>query len=627
MNPRAIWSPHPGRTRAPLAVGLAALLVVAASPPPVSATLTSITTEPGSPTTCDSVMLVVAGNTPTPCYRIVRADLRGPVELPTMGPIPVYEIQVHLVLQETADPDSEACPTVIQPYRRSFDLGRLRPGSYRVRAIETLAGSEFTSPSQTDSLSASFDVRLTEGCPPPDRCYLLGFTPQAEGRVGTCDAIASPGGRGCAEITLVNGLPVGGVQTVLDVLPPGWPDVPPVDLHAVSVETTERAAGFQVAWTTEGSRTRILLYSASGASITAGRGPILRICYAVGSGVTPAVYAMRFGDTVVSDPGAHGLPPCPTFAEVVGRFCVGLPGCDLNGDGKGDILDVVRLVNCALAAPGSAEACPDSVAARADCNGDGRIDVRDVVCCVRKILDSGGIGTRDPRLLGEPTGIGFTGPVQWITPLSGRAELTVTPGPDFAGIDFAVVAASSGARIAGMRLAPGSGYQLESWIARDGRSARAMLLSLGQGAGAATVLLDLTPVFPSVGGALTLAGAQSATRLAQSMPTALGSTTATVPQAAAAPEAPSVGAARPNPFRDETEITYALPTAARATLRVYSASGRLVRTLVDSDMPAGVHRARWDGRDSSNRTVGSGIYFFRFSAGEVVRTHRMLRLR
>jgi hypothetical protein len=129
MNPRAIWSPHPGRTRAPLAVGLAALLVVAASPPPVSAALTSITTEPGSPTTCDSVMLVVAGNTPTPCYRIVRADLRGPVELPTMGPIPVYEIQVHLVLQETADPDSEACPTVIQPYRRSFDLGRLRPGS------------------------------------------------------------------------------------------------------------------------------------------------------------------------------------------------------------------------------------------------------------------------------------------------------------------------------------------------------------------------------------------------------------------------------------------------------------------------------------------------------------------
>jgi hypothetical protein len=626
MTPRAIWSPHPGRTRTLLAVGFAAFLVIAAAAPPVSATLTSVTTEPGSPTTCDSVMLVVAGNTPTPCYRIVRADLRGPVELPTMGPIPAYEIQVHLVFQESADPDSEACPAVIQPYQRSFDLGRLRPGSYWVRAIETLQGTEFPNPSQTDSLSASFDVRLSEGCPPPDRCYLLGFTRQADGRAGTCDVLASPGGTGCAEITLVNGLPVGGVQTVLDVLPPGWPDAPPVDIHAVSVEPTERAAGFQVAWTTEGSRTRILLYSATGASIGAGRGPIVRVCYAVGSRVTPTVYAIRFGDTVVSDPGAHGLPPCPTFAEVIGRFCVALPGCDLNGDGKGNILDVVHLVNCALAAPGSSEACPDSVAARADCNGDGPIDVRDVVCCVRRILDSGGFGTRDPRLLGEPTGIGFTGSVQWITPLSGRAELTVTPGPDFAGIDFAVVAASSGARIAGMRLASGSGYQLESSIAPDGTSARAMLLSLGQGAGAATVLLDLTPAFPSVGGALTLAGAHSATRLAQSMPTTLGSTTAPVPPVAA-PEAPSVGAARPNPFRDQTEITYALPAAARATLRVYSASGRLVRTLVDSDMPAGVHRARWDGRDSSNRTVGSGIYFFRFSAGEVVSTHRMLRLR
>ena len=130
MTPRAIWSPHPGRTRTLLAVGFAAFLVIAAAAPPVSATLTSVTTEPGSPTTCDSVMLVVAGNTPTPCYRIVRADLRGPVELPTMGPIPTYEIQVHLVFQESADPDSEACPAVIQPYQRSFDLGRLGPWAY-----------------------------------------------------------------------------------------------------------------------------------------------------------------------------------------------------------------------------------------------------------------------------------------------------------------------------------------------------------------------------------------------------------------------------------------------------------------------------------------------------------------
>lgn len=123
-----------------------------------------------------------------------------------------------------------------------------------------------------------------------------------------------------------------------------------------------------------------------------------------------------------------------------------------------------------------------------------------------------------------------------------------------------------------------------------------------------------------------LLGAQSATRLAQAMPTNVEAASAPVPETAA-PEAPSVMAPRPNPFRDGTEITYALPGAARATLRVYSASGRLVRTLVDTDMPAGVHRVRWDGRDPSGRIVGSGIYFFRFSADGVTRTERMLLLR
>ena len=225
----------------------------------------------------------------------------------------------------------------------------------------------------------------------------------------------------------------------------------------------------------------------------------------------------------------------------------------------------------------------------------GRVDRRarrDLLCAEDPRW--GGFGDSDPGgLPGEPTRIGFAGPVRWITSLTGRAELTITPGADFGGIDFAVVAGSSGARIAGVRLAPGTGYQLEARIAPDGTFARAMLLSMGAASGSATILVDLDPSLPSGGGgSLSLAGVRSATRLAQAMPTDVESASAPVPQTAA-PGAPSVEAARPNPFGDETEIAYALPTATRATLRVYSASGRLVRTLVDSEMPAGVHRARW----------------------------------
>jgi len=63
------------------------------------------------------------------------------------------------------------------------------------------------------------------------------------------------------------------------------------------------------------------------------------------------------------------------------------------------------------------------------------------------------------------------------------------------------------------------------------------------------------------------------------------------------------------------------------TLRVYDASGRLVRTLFEADMSAGVHRARWDGRDASDRKVGSGIYFFQLAANGATSTSRILLLR
>jgi hypothetical protein len=631
MTPRAIWSPHPSRARTLLVSGFIALAALVLAASPGSATLTSIKTMPASPTTCDSLILIIAGTTPDPCYAIVRADLDGPFELPTMGPIPAYEIRVRLVLQATVPPDSGACPTVIQPYRKAFPLSRLRFGSYRVRAVDYLVQAGSHSPWDSTALSSSFDVAIAEGCSPPESCVMLGFGPADP---NGCHGSALPGGRLSLPIAITNPVPVGGVQTIVapfqrDPLAGSAPADSHVVIWPVAVETTDRTAGFQIAWSVEGARIRVLLYSTSGVVIEPGQGPIFRVIYEVSPRAEKLTYLVRLEESIVADSLGHSLFNCPTFrfAEEVGRLCIMGPGCDLNGDGSSDILDVVQLVNCALAYPENTSACPDTVAARADCNGDGSIDVRDVICCVRKILGLGEFGSWDPGGSGDPTRIGFAGPVQWITPLTARAEVTVAPGADFAGIDFAVDAAPSGARISGMRLVPGSGYQLESSIAADGSSARAMLLAVGGGSGTATIVVDLNPSLPAGGGgALSIAGVRSATRKAQSMPTVLESVTAPVPEVAT-PRAPSVAAARPNPFRDETEVAYALPVATRATLRVYDVSGRLVRTLVDSDMPAGVHLARWDGRDESGRPVGSGVYFFRFSTREVTKTQRLLFLR
>lgn len=104
--------------------------------------------------------------------------------------------------------------------------------------------------------------------------------------------------------------------------------------------------------------------------------------------------------------------------------------------------------------------------------------------------------------------------------------------------------------------------------------------------------------------------------------------------AADAAEAPLVHALHsnaPNPFHPATAIGFDVATDARVTLRIFSASGRLARTLVSIDgLPAGRYRARWDGRDDAGRLMGSGVYFARLTvagAAPFTATRRMLLVR
>ncbi|MBK9777869.1 MAG: hypothetical protein IPP62_16190 [bacterium] len=50
-------------------------------------------------------------------------------------------------------------------------------------------------------------------------------------------------------------------------------------------------------------------------------------------------------------------------------------------------------------------------------------------------------------------------------------------------------------------------------------------------------------------------------------------------------------------------------------LAVFDLAGRLVRTLVDGDRPAGADGVMWDGCDASGRGLASGTYFARLEAG------------
>jgi hypothetical protein len=79
----------------------------------------------------------------------------------------------------------------------------------------------------------------------------------------------------------------------------------------------------------------------------------------------------------------------------------------------------------------------------------------------------------------------------------------------------------------------------------------------------------------------------------------------------------------PTPFNPRTTIRFDLPAAGSARLAVYDVAGRLIRSLVDAELPQGSHEAIWDGRNEAGRAVASGSYFARLLAGDRVETVRM----
>jgi hypothetical protein len=83
----------------------------------------------------------------------------------------------------------------------------------------------------------------------------------------------------------------------------------------------------------------------------------------------------------------------------------------------------------------------------------------------------------------------------------------------------------------------------------------------------------------------------------------------------------------PNPFNSTTVIRYQLSAISRVILKIYDLQGRLIRTLVDDNLPSGYYLTRWDGMDEKGQPVASGIYFYRIKAGDFVQTKRMLLMR
>ena len=90
----------------------------------------------------------------------------------------------------------------------------------------------------------------------------------------------------------------------------------------------------------------------------------------------------------------------------------------------------------------------------------------------------------------------------------------------------------------------------------------------------------------------------------------------------------------PNPFNPETTIEFSLSFgegrgegSINVHIEVYNIRGQRIKTLVNDHFPVGRHSVVWNGTDDNGRSVSSGIYLYRMTAGSYQSVRRMLLIK
>jgi hypothetical protein len=82
----------------------------------------------------------------------------------------------------------------------------------------------------------------------------------------------------------------------------------------------------------------------------------------------------------------------------------------------------------------------------------------------------------------------------------------------------------------------------------------------------------------------------------------------------------------PNPIQRAATLRYTLPTAERATLSIFGADGRLVRTLASGALTAGTHVVEWDRTGGAGERLPAGLYYCRLTGERTNLTQKVVVL-
>jgi hypothetical protein len=624
-------------SRALLAISLA-LIAGLLAPVVLFADIQEVGVAPPQPTSCDSVLFVVSGFLGAGCWHYDGYDVEILPIMRPAGPFgTVFRIRVFCHRDS-----AQACPDVIVPYDISHLAGPLPPGPCLLLVDEVDSGQPEII---YDHKEFSFTVQQ---CGPPVGCVLPGFAPQT----GGCNAIVSPGTTGYLYLTLANPMPVAGAEMMID----GFlqfrdiacaPDVRcGYNLKVTGVEPLGRAGDMGLEWTFSEGRLHLMFHPLSNIGnggmgiIEPGEGPVARIWIEMAvdsviilesSQVLPELdFTITLVPVAFADENANPIPVCPTFAPITGTICVrSAQKCDVNGDGRADVVDIVRMINCIMC-PIPEGCCTPEETARGDCNGDGVINVTDVICCIRQILGSecGWCSSEGaPPEGSERPSVGLPPAPEWESENSFSVPINVSSASTFGGIEMRLAYDPAVLSVEGVRTGQDSRNGEVYFSASNGQLS-IMVVALGD------------EPLPSCAGALAevsfrLLDGASAERTEVSLLGVTGASASGTRLDFAAtsskleirtPSFPAL-ASRPNPFLGSAEISLRLDSAQTGSLRVYDARGRLVSRIFDGPLSVGTHSFGWNGLDARGREVPSGVYFLRFDGGTKALSKKVVLLR
>ncbi|MCK4570112.1 MAG: T9SS type A sorting domain-containing protein, partial [Bacteroidales bacterium] len=87
----------------------------------------------------------------------------------------------------------------------------------------------------------------------------------------------------------------------------------------------------------------------------------------------------------------------------------------------------------------------------------------------------------------------------------------------------------------------------------------------------------------------------------------------------------SINKMYPNPFTDQTTVTFSLREEMHVGIDIFSMDGRKVVSLLEQNLEAGEHSIIWDGTDKQGNNVNSGIYLCTLKTNSVIVTKKLIR--